>query len=162
MKKVFRPNAAAVVFRQDKKVLMCRRIFPKTDGWQFPQGGIEAGEIPAEAACRELYEETGISSVELVYTDVEPTRYEFSAEIKENFRKRGIFNDGQDIYFSLFYFTGNEKDIHLDMPHPEFKRYKWDTLEFAVFNVIDFKKEAYSAAAQRMAPLIKDYIAKLS
>lgn len=81
---------------------------------------------------------------------------------KRNFRKRGIFNDGQDIYFSLFYFTGNEKDIHLDMPHPEFKRYKWDTLEFAVFNVIDFKKEAYSAAAQRMAPLIKDYIAKLS
>ena len=48
------------------------------------------------------------------------------------------------------------------MPHPEFKRYKWDTLEFAVFNVIDFKKEAYSVAAQRMAPLIKDYIAKLS
>ena len=162
MKKVFRPNAAAVVFRQDKKVLMCRRIFPKTDGWQFPQGGIETEETPAEAAYRELYEETGISSVELVYTDVEPTRYEFSAEIKENFRKRGIFNDGQDIYFSLFYFTGNEKDIHLDMPHPEFKRYKWDTLEFAVFNVIDFKKEAYSAAAQRMAPLIKDYIAKLS
>lgn len=56
MKKVFRPNAAAVVFRKDKKVLMCRRIFPKTDGWQFPQGGIEAGETAQEAALRELKE----------------------------------------------------------------------------------------------------------
>lgn len=162
MSKHFRPCAGAIVFNKDGKVFLGSRIETANDSWQFPQGGIEAGEIPAEAACRELYEETGISSVELVYTDIEPTRYEFSAEIKENFRKRGIFNDGQDIYFSLFYFTGNEKDIHLDMPHPEFKRYKWDTLEFAVFNVIDFKKEAYSVAAQRMAPLIKDYIAKLS
>ena len=162
MSRHFRPCAGAIVFNKDGKVFLGSRIETANDRWQFPPGGIEAGEIPAEAASRELYEETGISSVELVYTDVEPTRYEFSAEIKENFRKRGIFNDGQDIYFSLFYFTGNEKDIHLDMPHPEFKRYKWDTLEFAVFNVIDFKKEAYSAAAQRMAPLIKDYIAKLS
>ena len=64
--------------------------------------------------------------------------------------------------FFLFYFTGKDSEINLNMPHPEFKSYKWDTLEFAVFNVIDFKKEAYSAAAQRMAPLIKDYIAKLS
>lgn len=57
---------------------MGSRIETADDSWQFPQGGIETEETPAEAAYRELYEETGISSVELVYTDVEPTRYEFS------------------------------------------------------------------------------------
>ena len=33
--------------------------------WQMPQGGIDEGEDPAKAALRELYEETGIRSVEL-------------------------------------------------------------------------------------------------
>ena len=33
--------------------------------WQMPQGGIDEGEDPAQAALRELYEETGIRSVEI-------------------------------------------------------------------------------------------------
>ena len=102
MKKVFRPNAAAVVFRQDKKVLMCRRIFPKTDGWQFPQGGIEAGETAQEAALRELKEETSVHSVTAVKTLDYPLRYEFPKEVKAKFRTRGIFNDGQEQYWYEF------------------------------------------------------------
>ena len=113
MKKVFRPNAAAVVFRQDKKVLMCRRIFPKTDGWQFPQGGIEAGETAQEAALRELKEETSVHSVTAVKTLDYPLRYEFPEEVKAKFRTRGIFNDGQEQYWSLFYFyrTGRRDQL---------------------------------------------------
>ena len=100
--------------------------------------------------------------VQTVYTDRKPRRYEFSAEIKESFRQRGIFNDGQDIYFSLFYFTGKETDIRLDMPHPEFRAYRWDSLDFAVFHIIDFKKAVYSAVAEKIAPMIEDYIKQLS
>ena len=40
----FRKNAAVVVFRADKKVLVCARINGEGNLWQFPQGGIEAGE----------------------------------------------------------------------------------------------------------------------
>ena len=59
MSKHFRPCAGAIVFNKDGKVFLGSRIETANDSWQFPQGGIEAGEIPAEAACRELYEETG-------------------------------------------------------------------------------------------------------
>jgi putative (di)nucleoside polyphosphate hydrolase len=34
--------------------------------WQFPQGGIDKGEEPLAAAKRELYEETGVKSAELL------------------------------------------------------------------------------------------------
>ena len=129
MKKVFRPNAAAVVFRQDKKVLMCRRIFPKTDGWQFPQGGIEAGETAQEAALRELKEETSVHSVTAVKTLDYPLRYEFPEEVKAKFRTRGIFNDGQEQYWSLFYFTGQEDEINLKTEEPEFDEFGWFDLE---------------------------------
>ena len=34
--------------------------------WQMPQGGIDPGEEPYQAALRELHEETGVSSVSLI------------------------------------------------------------------------------------------------
>ena len=36
----------------------------KIDRWQFPQGGIDLGESPLNAAKRELYEEVGIKKKE--------------------------------------------------------------------------------------------------
>lgn len=162
MSKQFRLCAAAVVFNSEGKVLLGNRIETIGDAWQFPQGGIEDGETPAEAAERELFEETGVSSVKLVYADEAPVRYEFSENIKANFRKRGIYNDGQDIYFVLFYFTGNNGDINIHTKQPEFKDYKWDSLDFAVKNIIDFKKDAYAYAYKRLLPKIKQYLEHIS
>ena len=53
MSKKFRLCAAAVVFNQEGKILLGNRIETTEDAWQFPQGGIEAQETPAEAAKRE-------------------------------------------------------------------------------------------------------------
>ena len=97
MKQHFRKNAGVVVFNTQKKVLMCRRIVPQTDGWQFPQGGIEQGETPLQAAKRELFEETSIKSVVAVKTLDYALRYEFPESVKQKFRSQGILSDGQDL-----------------------------------------------------------------
>ena len=49
-----------------KRLLIGERLGPLRDAWQMPQGGIDPGESPLEAACRELLEEIGTDRVELL------------------------------------------------------------------------------------------------
>lgn len=158
----FRPCAGAIVFNKNSQVLLCSRNDTRSDAWQFPQGGIEKDEKPEEAAKRELFEETSIASVVLVCTDEKPQRYEFTSEIKNKFKQRGILCDGQDIYFSLFYFCGEEDEINVKTAQPEFNKYKWSDFDFAVKNVITFKKDVYLTATEKFAPIIRQYLEKLS
>jgi ADP-ribose pyrophosphatase YjhB (NUDIX family) len=53
--------AAGVLVTQDGKVLLVRRIMePKRGMWSLPAGFVDAEEDPAEAAVREVREETGL------------------------------------------------------------------------------------------------------
>ena len=162
MDKHFRYCAGAIVFNSDGDVFLGNRNDTAGDSWQFPQGGIEKGETPEDAARRELFEETGISSVKLVYTTPQFRRYEFPDDIKKKFRERKIFNDGQDISFSLFYFTGNEDEICLSRHSPEFRDYRWASLDFAASHIIFFKKNVYHSVVQEVAPVIADYLTSRS
>jgi 8-oxo-dGTP diphosphatase len=52
---------ASIALFQDGAVLLVQRArAPWRGAWSLPGGGIEAGELPHEAALRELAEETGI------------------------------------------------------------------------------------------------------
>ena len=56
------PAAAALVLDGDRRVLLVRRKFPPNQGmWCLPTGFAEMGETIAEAALRELREETGLT-----------------------------------------------------------------------------------------------------
>ncbi|MFD7705641.1 NUDIX hydrolase [Streptomyces sp. NPDC059786] len=62
-----KPGISAAIITQDDRVLMVRRRIGEGELlWQFPAGGIEAGETAEEAAARETHEETGLK--------VEPVR----------------------------------------------------------------------------------------
>src|SRR4051812_30138702 len=54
----YRPCVLAVFANSAGQVLICERDQPR-GSWQFPQGGIEAGESPEVAIFREMGEEIG-------------------------------------------------------------------------------------------------------
>ena len=55
------PSACAVVLDDDGRVLLERRA--DNGKWALPAGAIDPGEQPADAAVREVYEETGVQIV---------------------------------------------------------------------------------------------------
>ena len=54
--------ALAVVARDGHLLLVRRRHEPDAGLWGFPGGHVEFGERIGDAACRELFEETGVTA----------------------------------------------------------------------------------------------------
>ncbi|WP_321800250.1 NUDIX hydrolase [Burkholderia sp. BCC1988] len=55
---------ATIVCRQGQRMLLVARTASR---WALPGGTIKAGETPLQAAHRELWEETGLADLDLVY-----------------------------------------------------------------------------------------------
>ena len=62
----YRPCVGIMLFNQDGKVFVGKRIDQTVEGWQMPQGGIDKGESPRQAALRELKEEVGTDKAEII------------------------------------------------------------------------------------------------
>lgn len=157
--KIYRKCAGIIVFNKEKKVLICARNDARGYNWQFPQGGIEANENPDEAALRELKEETSVVSVKIIKTLTEATRYDFPEEVLKKANGIGKNYAGQDVYWSLCYFLGTDEEINLNTNNPEFKAFAWVEPDEAVNRIIDFKKDVYKTAIEKLGPVIKEYTA---
>ncbi|MEV0454265.1 NUDIX hydrolase [Catellatospora methionotrophica] len=58
-----REASTVVLIRPDRTIFLIRRMRAMAFGgmWAFPGGSLEAGETPADAAVREIEEETGVT-----------------------------------------------------------------------------------------------------
>ena len=84
------------------------------ESWQFPQGGLVAGESSEQAMLRELFEETGLQRdhIEIIGQTAEWLRYRLPVRYRR--RKQGALQCiGQKQKWFLLKLTGNDHDVNL-------------------------------------------------
>lgn len=143
----YRPCAGLMIANAEGRVFVGKRIDTKEgDWWQMPQGGIDPGEDAAEAAWRELYEETGIARehATIVARTREELFYDLPAEIVG--KLWGGRYLGQRQSWFLLRFTGSDCDIDLAAHDPaEFNAFRWVDAETLPDLIIPFKRPVYEA-----------------
>lgn len=139
--KLYRPCAGIMLINKDGLVFVGQRIDNASSALQMPQGGIDEGETPKEAALRELLEEIGTNHAEIIAEYPEPLDY----DLPETIAKK-LWNGkyaGQRQYWFLMRFLGADSDIHLETEHPEFSRYEWVEMSKLPSLAVPFKRDIY-------------------
>lgn len=130
-----------MLFGPDGRVWVGRRIDTPGDHWQMPQGGIDEGENPREAALRELREEIGTGAAEILAEHPDWLKYDLPPDISR--RIWGGRYRGQTQRWFALRFTGRDEDIRLDNDHPEFDAWRWEDIDRLPDLAVDFKRDIY-------------------
>jgi len=149
----YRPCVGIMLVNPANQVFVARRIDMSSDAWQMPQGGIDPGEEPHEAALRELAEETGTDKAVIVGESREWMKYDLPVEMIGQLWK-GRFR-GQTQKWFLLRFTGTDSDINIATETPEFTEWKWLEPEKLPDVIVPFKRDIYRQVLAEFLPLLR-------
>lgn len=149
----YRPNVGIVLFHPDGRVWYGRRAgVPGVQNWQFPQGGVDAGEDLLDAARRELKEETGVGSASVLDRTSDWIAYDFPPEMAGRKIAKG-WRGQKQIWFAMR-FEGEDSEIDLNQHHEvEFDAWRWGALADAPALIAPFKRAAYEQVVAAFANL---------
>ena len=153
----YRPCVGIALFNAEGRIFVGRRRAGGNEGnklrnaWQMPQGGIDEGEAPLDAAHRELYEETNVRSVEPLGESAGWLSYDIPTP-HAGLAWKGRYIGQRQKWFA-FRFTGQQGEI--DVEHPgggkhkaEFGAWRWEKLERLPELVVPFKRAVYEKVVE--------------
>jgi putative (di)nucleoside polyphosphate hydrolase len=148
----YRPCVGIALFSREGLVWVGRRSDEDAEGegkghwWQMPQGGLDKGEDPFEAALRELYEETSVKHASLIEEAKGWLKYDLPPDLILG-SWNGKYRGQKQKWFALR-FEGDESEI--DVLHPgggkhksEFTEWRWEKLERLPGLIVPFKRKVY-------------------
>ncbi|MEQ9488855.1 MAG: RNA pyrophosphohydrolase [Alphaproteobacteria bacterium] len=139
----YRPCVGIMLLNREGAVFVGNRIDVPGDHWQMPQGGIDEGEDPVDAAFREVQEETGIdaSKVEIIRQSKAWHSYDLPKPLSRKIW-RGKYRGQTQCWFAMR-FTGQDSDINLNTHKAEFAQWRWVSLEDLPALIVPFKRHTY-------------------
>ncbi len=147
----YRDCVGIALFNAEGKVFVGRRNDGPEEAWQMPQGGVDAGETPREAAMRELAEEVGTDRAEPIGETDGWIAYDLPEALAAG-SWAGRYR-GQRLKWFALRFTGSDDDIDIAAHDPEFDAWAWLDLEEAVARIVAFKRPMYRQVANAFKPL---------
>ncbi|KAK1396570.1 putative bis(5'-nucleosyl)-tetraphosphatase (Asymmetrical) [Heracleum sosnowskyi] len=142
----YRKNVGICLINSNNKIFSAARL-DIPGSWQMPQGGIDESENPRDAAVRELREETGVTSAEVIAEVPHWLTYDFPSEVREKLNRQwGSDWKGQAQKWFLFRFTGKDDEVNLlgdGTEKPEFGEWSWLSPEQVLDGAVEFKKSVY-------------------
>jgi len=146
--KPYRPCVGLVVVNSAGLIFLGERS-DNPGAWQMPQGGVDPGETPLEAAWRELYEETGIKNAALLgeYPDI--LRYDLPSDLQKRLWQ-GRFCGQEQSWFAMRY-LGKDEEIDITR-EKEFCSWKWENPENILGQIVAFKRPLYQKVLAYFVP----------
>lgn len=124
------------------------------DSWQFPQGGVNAGESAEQAMLRELYEETGLKRehIDILAETNSWLKYRLPVRYRRRRRPGMVQCIGQKQKWYLLRLRSGEDAINLDAcPKPEFDNWCWVDYWSPADQVVHFKRKVYKQALEELS-----------
>jgi putative (di)nucleoside polyphosphate hydrolase len=150
----YRPCVGVVLINAQGLVFAAQRIDspPGVSAWQMPQGGIDDGEKPREAALRELGEETGVTPnlVEFIGKTPDWVTYELPDHLIGKLWG-GKFRGQRQKWFA-YRFLGDDSQINIDSEHPEFSTWRWIEADEMLAAIVPFKRHVYEQVVAAFRP----------
>jgi len=147
----YRPAAGVMLLNRDGKVWVGQRLDSTLEAWQMPQGGLDPGEDAQDGALRELEEETGIAraKVEILARCPVELLYDLPDDLIGKMWN-GKWRGQRQTWF-LMRFLGEDEDVNLETPEPEFRAWKWAEPGDLPALIVPFKQRLYEDVLEAFA-----------
>lgn len=147
----YRLGVGLMLFNEAGQVWVGQRLDQTEICWQMPQGGIDAGETPEQAALRELKEEIGTDRAEIIAASSDWFTYDLPPDLI-GVAWQGRYRGQRQKWFALR-FLGEDSDINIAVPHAEFSAWRWVEFAQLVKLIVPFKRELYRQITAEFAVL---------
>ena len=143
-----RIGVGIILLNHENKVFVGKRIDNPKNFWQMPQGGINQNENFLQAAKRELEEETGIKSIELV----KELNGWLGYDLPENLLGKVLEGKyrGQKQKWFIMKFVGKDNEINVKTKNPEFLDWKWIEVSKLPSIAVSFKVDLYKKLKEEL------------
>lgn len=154
----YRPCVGIMLINAQGHIFVGQRIDNTAEAWQMPQGGIDEGEQPLDAALRELQEETGVTADQV--RQIAASEGWLSYDLPEALIPKlwGGKYRGQQQKWYLFELLAGDDAININTGEPEFRAWRWVTLQQLPTLIVPFKRALYEQLVTEFCDKIERHL----